>query len=320
MITISQLKTFFAVLIIFIISSPAYAVPVAESGDTNIISHTFTGLTGRVTGSLISANDSIQSNQALASVRTHRLHSDHAPTLWTKPQLVVKAVATNSDTVAAGTTGGGLVTVQNVGDSTARVDTASFHYVHENQGVVDSFYSDTPTSTPNVPGHDTGSIALDVSVDSDADTGSVTVSSSVGASGQYTGVNAGSRGKGGSEVWTVEAGATDLIYRADTTALVGSVQPGDTIEYTITITNNGPNTAKDVRVYGAIPEDLTYVPGSLLLNNTLSGSKLEADAYDAEKTGPFDGSDDTSVVRFRAHLDVIGPSEVVKVTFQGVID
>ena len=57
--------------------------------------------------------------------------------------------------------------------------------------------------------------------------------------------------------FTPSATATDL--QVTKTASAASIQPGDNVTYTITVTNNGPSNATGVTVTDPIPTDLTYV-------------------------------------------------------------
>ena len=56
--------------------------------------------------------------------------------------------------------------------------------------------------------------------------------------------------------------AVSALRIAKTSDVVGSTQPGDTITYTIVVTNSGSVTHADVAVTDVLPPGVTYVPGS----------------------------------------------------------
>jgi uncharacterized repeat protein (TIGR01451 family) len=73
----------------------------------------------------------------------------------------------------------------------------------------------------------------------------------------------------------------------------GSVAPGDTITYTILITNTGTATQNNIVVSDTLPVGTTYVPSSTLVTYPTSGSSgTYADDFDPN--GDFTGSDGTS--------------------------
>jgi len=52
----------------------------------------------------------------------------------------------------------------------------------------------------------------------------------------------------------------------------GDLEPGDTVEYRISIRNNGPDTAEDIVLFDSVPIHTTLIPGSL---STSQGTKSE---------------------------------------------
>lgn len=78
-----------------------------------------------------------------------------------------------------------------------------------------------------------------------------------------------------------------LIFAANppTTFSPATVKPGEVLEYTITYTNIGSETANDVRITDLIPANTTYIPGSLKI-----GATTKTDAVDTEVGGSADGS------------------------------
>jgi uncharacterized repeat protein (TIGR01451 family) len=63
-----------------------------------------------------------------------------------------------------------------------------------------------------------------------------------------------------------------------------SPQPGDVVTVTITGTNNGSATAEDLVFSGAIPTDMTYVPGSLKITTSARTDADDADSSDYNVT------------------------------------
>ena len=57
----------------------------------------------------------------------------------------------------------------------------------------------------------------------------------------------------------------------------GTLNPGDTIEYTITIQNNGDDIATDVVMVDPVPSQLTYTPGTIIVSaGANAGAKTDA--------------------------------------------
>lgn len=80
---------------------------------------------------------------------------------------------------------------------------------------------------------------------------------------------------------SVADGGTSTQISANPT----DVKPGEVLEYTITFTNTGSETAKEVKITDLIPANTTYVPGSLKINGT-----AKTDGVDTETGGSADGS------------------------------
>ncbi len=60
----------------------------------------------------------------------------------------------------------------------------------------------------------------------------------------------------------------------------GRVLPGDTIEYTLTVANNGSDGAVNVSVSDPLPSQVTFVPGSLKVTGVNGGNKTDATGDD----------------------------------------
>ncbi|HTG82900.1 MAG TPA: SdrD B-like domain-containing protein, partial [Geobacteraceae bacterium] len=73
---------------------------------------------------------------------------------------------------------------------------------------------------------------------------------------------------------TVVVGNLPLVYALKTVQLVGDVNgnglvdPGDTLQYTITVTNSGATPATGVVLSDAVPANTTYVANSVQMNGT----------------------------------------------------
>lgn len=119
---------------------------------------------------------------------------------------------------------------------------------------------------------------------------------------------------------TVNTGNTKLDRTVSKTKINNSSQPGGTIEYTIKITNSGDYKAQSIQVYGVVPNELTYVPGSLTKNNTITPSAIIDDKYDDNYKKPFNGLDNKTVHRFFVIIDTIKSGQSIQITFRGVIN
>ena len=81
--------------------------------------------------------------------------------------------------------------------------------------------------------------------------------------------------------------------------------PGALVQYCMRISNAGPNTATAVNVTDALPANMTYVPGSIVVgtagvggaNCILLGTSEDDDATGADETDLYGGSWDGTTVR-----------------------
>lgn len=100
------------------------------------------------------------------------------------------------------------------------------------------------------------------------------------------------------------------------TPSAASVPAGGTLSYTLGVTNNGPNTATDVRVSGNLPPGFV-VSGSLPAGCSVSGQTLTCDLSGSianggsSSIGPINGvvaAGDGSTLTFAASVSVTSPS------------
>jgi clumping factor A len=102
------------------------------------------------------------------------------------------------------------------------------------------------------------------------------------------------------------------------------LRPGDELEYTITVNNSGTGAAPGVTLSAALPEQVTYVPGSLAVSSG-PGAGVLTDAADAD-TGEIDrSSGQTMVVRLGEGADSVSGGRLVAgestvVTYRVVLD
>lgn len=87
--------------------------------------------------------------------------------------------------------------------------------------------------------------------------------------------------------------------------------PGDTVTYTITLTNNGSATGTGVTVSDLFPAGVTYVPGSMKIGGTSLTDAADADAGNYGVTAPG-----TATVS----AGDIAPGQSVVITFQAKIN
>ena len=66
----------------------------------------------------------------------------------------------------------------------------------------------------------------------------------------------------------------------------GRVEPGETIEYTLTVSNNGPSIVDGVTIIDTLPAGVTYVPGSTLVNGVaIADNTTPATVFPLDETG-----------------------------------
>jgi uncharacterized repeat protein (TIGR01451 family) len=132
-----------------------------------------------------------------------------------------------------------------------------------------------------------------------------------------------------------------LIVDNDSDALA---DPGDTIQYTVTITNIGSSDLENVVFSDTIDVDTTLVPGSVswpfamndsyspitaptglvegLVNDLLSGSRVQPAYASGETINIVLGTlapGDTAIVTFQVLVDASIPSSVIEVCNQGTV-
>lgn len=87
---------------------------------------------------------------------------------------------------------------------------------------------------------------------------------------------------------------------------------GATLSYTITVTASGSGSARSVVITDSIPENTTFVAGTLTLNSVPLTDEADADAGDAGQTTP-------GVVTVRLG-DIAIPSQEQIITFDVIIN
>lgn len=108
----------------------------------------------------------------------------------------------------------------------------------------------------------------------------------------------------------------------------GNAEPGDTLEYRVTLTNTGSVLAADVIFTDAIPDNTTYVNGSTTLNGVSladSGGALSfSEGVMMLQVGTLavadpDSTNDTAVIRFQVKINDGVPAGIV-IRNQGLVD
>ena len=102
--------------------------------------------------------------------------------------------------------------------------------------------------------------------------------------------------------------------------------PGAIVQYCMKVTNTGPNTADGVSVTDAVPANMTYVPGSILVGTSgLGGADCvgvgtaeDDDATGADESDPYGGSFDGTTMRALIGQIVNGAS--MSVRFQATVN
>jgi len=106
------------------------------------------------------------------------------------------------------------------------------------------------------------------------------------------------------------------------------VAPGDTLTYTITITNTGNLTAVGAMFQDAIPANTTYVQGSTTLNGAavsdLAGGLFRYSSYSSiNSPGALSGNlapGSTTTITFRVKLNSTIPDNITQITNTGQVD
>jgi len=127
---------------------------------------------------------------------------------------------------------------------------------------------------------------------------------------------------------TVSGPVLDISKSLASLAPQGTFRPGDTVEFTITVTNTGGDTAHTVILSDAVPDSTTYAPGSAAGGNTLNGNTLTETRYytsaSDDETAASTGADDTNTRKVAWEIAEIGPTGAgnysVDITFQVLID
>lgn len=127
-------------------------------------------------------------------------------------------------------------------------------------------------------------------------------------------------------VFATQLFAPDLlttIAKTVTDVNGGSVQPGDALEYTVSFTNTGTDSATNVVLRDPIPASTTYLPGSLeITSGANSGAKTDATGDDQAE---LDSGSNQVVFRLGAGADatnggVIAPAESTTIRFRVTVD
>ncbi|MBK9258732.1 MAG: DUF11 domain-containing protein [Polyangiaceae bacterium] len=101
------------------------------------------------------------------------------------------------------------------------------------------------------------------------------------------------------------------------------VLPGDTVEYTITVTNMGEDTGTNVMLTDVIPAGLSYVPNSLVITQGANAGLLSDAPFDDQ--GEYDFMSKTLTVRLGAGATAsmggnMAPSDTTTVVFHVTVD
>lgn len=107
----------------------------------------------------------------------------------------------------------------------------------------------------------------------------------------------------------------------------GELRPGDTVQYTVGITNNGTDDASQVVLDDPLPAGTTYVPGSLKVSPEPGPLAPTADAALTDRTGDDSGDVQDGHVRVRVGLGatsaqggVVATTATTTITFRVVLD
>ncbi|MEM1034615.1 MAG: isopeptide-forming domain-containing fimbrial protein [Myxococcota bacterium] len=103
-----------------------------------------------------------------------------------------------------------------------------------------------------------------------------------------------------------------------------TLQPGDTLEYTIDVVNQGTDTAVDVVLTDPIPAGTTYVPGSLEILSGDPGPGVLTDVA-GDDAGEFDAGNNEIIVRLGTGADSMNGGDMAigdmtSLTFSVTVD
>ena len=130
----------------------------------------------------------------------------------------------------------------------------------------------------------------------------------------------------GAVVFATQLFAPDLlttIAKSVADANGGSVQPGDTLEYTVSFSNTGTDSATNVVLNDPIPANTTYLPGSLQITSGANfGAKTDSSGDDQAE---YDSGSSAVVFRLGAGASaanggVIAPAESTTLKFSVAVN
>ncbi len=164
---------------------------------------------------------------------------------------------------------------------------------------------DGSTDTDLLDGTDTlaagasGTITLSLQIDSTTD-GLKNNTAAGDADGVVSGSNVSD--SGADTVTVVSAAEADLSL----TKIVNDSSPdlGDTVTFTLMISNSGPNTATNIVVEDVIPAGLTYVPGSITGGDSNDDTDLPVLTWDINSMT----SGASAFLTFQTTVDIVGTS------------
>jgi len=85
-----------------------------------------------------------------------------------------------------------------------------------------------------------------------------------------------------------------------------AARAGDTVTFTLTLKNDGPNTATDVNVTDKLPDGYTYVSGSITGNDNGTGATIT--------------TDESGEPNLKWNVDVLGKDQNVTLSFQATVN
>ncbi len=110
-----------------------------------------------------------------------------------------------------------------------------------------------------------------------------------------------------SDQWTVRAPGTDIVKITLNTA-INVPSPGGTVYFELTVTNTGDMVLDPVRLTDIVPDGLTYIPGTSVVN----GIPYEPDSI-------TDNPDGTQTLIW-LNIGAMSPDDVTVVTFEAEVD